>query len=456
MTDLDAKFQEIRRNVPPDLWPSIETRVPFEYAPTTRRRWPALIVAFLVGIGGLAVAWEAFRDRGAQTPASTVVVTSPAPRECPFGDTGASTASTEQFLQLTNGRGPTWLPSGFGLAQTWTDHADWSDATCREVTMYVSEGTQPPARDNLGSVGDWLVVADASGSCGNAVLGQGRCLEYLAQTPDGLTFRLQTIGVDRPDGDRIALSVSLDSGSSAPTPTPTYLPEDQTWAPATRTEGDRTIMPVTFPDGTTAELTYPDRLALQDLNVYLGTYADGPHGCGSQLDATRSDPHGGWLRGDSPLWEHMRPDGNTVELWNGGGGEILVYRFGAWSVMLHCQPNVTDQALATWADNLDGDQTPDGLLALVGSGPVHVNPWHDQNGPSVRLSDQHVIIDIQPQSDLCAPGGSQDVDTTDGVVQWCPRPEGSVRVYAIADGTSGRDLLQALVDGLEVHAVGQT
>jgi hypothetical protein len=281
----------------------------------------------------------------------------------------------------------------------------------------------------------------------------------MAQTPDGLTFRLQMMGVDRPDGDRIALSVSLDAGSSAPTPTltptPTYLPEDQTWAPDTRSEGGRTIMPVTFADGVTAELVYPDQLALQDLNVYVETFADGPHGCGTQLSTTRSDPHQGWLRGDSPLWEHVRPDGNTVELWHGAGGEIMVFRFGAWSTMLRCQPNVTDLTLTTWADNLDGRETPDGLLALTGTAPVRVNPWHDQNGPTVRLSDRDVIIDVQPRSDLCAPGSSRDVDATDGVVQWCPQSKGSVRVYANAFGASGRDLLQGLVDGLEIRAVRQ-
>ena len=217
MTDLDRKFQEVRRNQPPDLWSSIGTRLPVEPVSAPRRRWPVLIVAILVGIGGLALAWEGFRNKPAQVPASAPVLTSPAPRRCPWGIARVSTVSTEQFLQLTNGRGPTWLPEGFGLAQTWSDHADWSDGTCREVTMSVYGGTQAPPRGVLGSVGDWLVVVDAPGSCGNAVLGRGRCLDYVAPTRDGLTFGLQMMGIGRPVGDRIALSISLEPGPSPAT-----------------------------------------------------------------------------------------------------------------------------------------------------------------------------------------------------------------------------------------------
>jgi hypothetical protein len=233
MTDLDRKFQEVRRNEPPDLWSSIGTRLPVEPVSAPRRRWPVLVVAILVGIGGLAFAWEGFRDKPAQVAASAPVVTSPAPRQCPWGLARVSAVSTEQFLLLTNGRGPTWLPKGFGLAQTWSDHADWSDGTCREVTMSVYRGTQAPPRDVLGSVGDWLVVVDARGSCGNAILGPGRCLDYVAPTRDGLTFGLQMMGIGRPVGDRIALSISLEAGPSTHPPTVTQpVPAEFSFAEA--------------------------------------------------------------------------------------------------------------------------------------------------------------------------------------------------------------------------------
>src|SRR5207247_3757475 len=132
--------------------------------------------------------------------------------------------------------------------------------------------------------------------------------------------------------------------------------------------------------------------------------AEGAARSDQEMTATRPDPHERCIRGTIPLWEHERPDGAAVALWNGDGSDYLVYRFGAWSVMLPCEPTVTGQALTTWADQLDGVQSPDGLLDLEATAPIHVNPWHDANGPTVRLSNQGVIVDIQPGSYICKPG----------------------------------------------------
>ena len=60
-------------------------------------------------------------------------------------------------------------------------------------------------------------------------------------------------------------------------------------------------MPVTFPDGTTAELLYAPDLALEELSVYPDAFAKGgPSACGLAVYATRYDPHGVWIRGDAP------------------------------------------------------------------------------------------------------------------------------------------------------------
>ena len=46
-------------------------------------------------------------------------------------------------------------------------------------------------------VGEWTVIADASGPCRNALLGWGRCLEYEARTKRPTFLVLQMKGVDR-------------------------------------------------------------------------------------------------------------------------------------------------------------------------------------------------------------------------------------------------------------------
>ena len=120
---------------------------------------------------------------------------------------------------------PTWLPEGFGLLATYgwdgafdgnAGHGFWSDERCREVELdfnpnWRSSGEVMPG-DLRPWVGPWIVEADEPGECGNAVLGQARCLRYSAATPDGL-LGLSMMGLDRDEGDRIALSI-FDASSN--------------------------------------------------------------------------------------------------------------------------------------------------------------------------------------------------------------------------------------------------
>lgn len=246
------------------------------------------------------------------------------------------------------------------------------------------------------------------------------------------------------------------------TPPPTYLAADEWWAPPVYPEGDRLVMPVTFPEGTTAELVYPPELGLEELNVYPDTYGEGgPGQCGWPVYATRYDPHTGWITGREPLAEHIRADGTTVELWEGTPDnepyDYLVYRFGSWSVLVPCQwaGSIDREALAVWAENLLGEESPEGLLVLDGTPPLVLHPWRDQNGPTLRFSNQDVVIDVRPLSGQCDPssGWGGDTDASDGVVQWCVRREGGIYVYANAFSAEAEVFLQSLVDELVVRRV---
>jgi hypothetical protein len=249
-------------------------------------------------------------------------------------------------------------------------------------------------------------------------------------------------------------------GLVEPTTSPSYLALDERWAPPTYREGDHVVMPVTFPDGTTAELVYPPQLGLGELSVYPDAFADrGPRECGWSVSGTRYDPHAGWIGGDAPLAEHVREDGGIVALWEGTRDnepyDFLVYRFGSWSVLVPCRERIDEATLAIWAENLHGHEASDGLLVLEGTPPLVLHPWRDQNGPTLRLSDEDVIVDLRPLSEQCDPasGWGGDTDPGDGVVQWCAQPEGGIYVYANGFTGEGKDFLEALVDGLEVRHV---
>ena len=62
-------------------------------------------------------------------------------------------------------------------------------------------------------------------------------------------------------------SSDASESSASRSPSPSYLAESEPWAPPTYREGDHAVMPVTFPDGTTAELVYEAELKLEELSV---------------------------------------------------------------------------------------------------------------------------------------------------------------------------------------------
>jgi hypothetical protein len=223
-------------------------------------------------------------------------------------------------------------------------------------------------------------------------------------------------------------------------------------------------MPVTFPEGTTAEIVYPADLRLHEMSVYPDTFLDGgPRACGSTAHATRYDPHVGWITGHAPLTEHVRQDGGVVALWEGTRDNApynyLVYRFGSWSVLLPCKISAAplEGDLVMLAENLNGFETSDGLLVLEGTSPLVLHPWRDQHAPAIRFSDRDVVIDLRPSSEQCDPASESggDMDPLDGdmTVQWCVQPQGRIYLYANGFTPSGREFLQSLVSQLEVRNV---
>ncbi|MCD6020452.1 MAG: hypothetical protein K0R20_162 [Actinomycetia bacterium] len=213
-------------------------------------------------------------------------------------------------------------------------------------------------------------------------------------------------------------------------------------------------MPVTFPDGTTAEIVYPPDLRLEELSVYPDTYSEGgPEACGSTVHATRHDPLVGWIRGSEPLAEHLRQDDTVVALWEGTRDNepynYLVYRFGSWSALVPCTwSRQIEGDLAMLAENLDGFETREGLLVLDGRRPLVLHPWRD--AASLFISSKDVILDLRSQCDPARQ--TVDKNPQDGVIQWCMDPAG-IYLYANGFTPQGRDYLQRLVKELEVRNV---
>ncbi len=79
------------------------------------------------------------------------------------------------------------------------------------------------------------------------------------------------------------------------------------FAPATYREGDRVVLPITFPDGTRAELLYPPALEIAELGVV--PYGSGTLHGESPIPGRSDYGRDGltWPHYDGLIWPHPRP-----------------------------------------------------------------------------------------------------------------------------------------------------
>jgi hypothetical protein len=196
-------------------------------------------------------------------------------------------------------------------------------------------------------------------------------------------------------------------GGPAPTTAvpSTAPPEPAGFVPATTREGGRTVLPVTFPDGSTAELAYPTALDLAAMGLqpdvsFLRVRDPAPR---FQLVFSRGAPPGRLLGGDGPVGRDRTAGGRPVEVWRArpdpgvlpGTAYWVRYRIGAWTVLAAA----TDRAMAAEvARNLDGHQARDGLVVVDAGGPFALSRGYGEaRGAQLAIGDGDPRPDsIQP------------------------------------------------------------
>ncbi|GAA2837233.1 hypothetical protein [Nonomuraea rubra] len=147
--------------------------------------------------------------------------------------------------------------------------------------------------------------------------------------------------------------------------------------PAARVSGGTGTMPVTFPDGSRAEIGYPARLNLASLGAR--PYASGTlSGAGGEEFRVLTAP----LYGEAETAAGramIRPLTGHVGLWPGPPGvdaasQVLLFRFGDWRLALQDEPGgMTFEQRLAWAGNLRGTPGPDGFLTLSAGGPLRLS-----------------------------------------------------------------------------------
>jgi hypothetical protein len=231
---------------------------------------------------------------------------------------------------------------------------------------------------------------------------------------------------------------------------------NEVFVPPTHQEGDLTILPLVFPDGSRADLAYPTELRLAELGLspnILGELG----GCGSDAIITPVEQHGEIYTGAEPI--AVSEGASRVELWSGGpgwAGQYLVVDFGSWWFHMPCTGSVSDATLDEWAGSLSGRVTPDGFLVVSGSGRLRFRGA--EAGPLVgpefyldggRDAPAFVVLGL---AEACPRG--IDEDRQPGYASSCVEVgEGAMRIVVQADelGEAATDEAERFVDDVIEH-----
>jgi hypothetical protein len=245
-----------------------------------------------------------------------------------------------------------------------------------------------------------------------------------------------------------------------PVPGPTISPDPAqppTFIPQTYREGDRVVMPVTFPDGSTAEVLYPPEVDLASMGIrpYIA-------GCGRDFNFFyRYYPHGMEYDGDRPLGIYEGAKGSEVTLWKGRHGVDLYFRFRFedWTVLMYDYADgLTERQRAACTRALHGRQITEGFLVLsMPNPPPSITPLAESGR---QLSRSELMFgDLDPGLLLfpgqCRPSPDDGaVDRSNGnpetFASWCD-PAASMTVHAYDD--QDPDFIHAVREGLEFRSM---
>jgi hypothetical protein len=237
------------------------------------------------------------------------------------------------------------------------------------------------------------------------------------------------------------------------------------FTPPTRREGDTVVLPVVFPDGSTAELRSPPELDLAISGVWPRTAGALEKDAATGRDLLIVYDNAEGLRaGKAPVACYQGADRSQVELRQSQDPEVrfwLLFRFGAWTVALwdgNAGRLMGHQDRALWARSLVGHETEGGWLVLRGKHPLQLGAEHDGD---VQLQ----LGDLSPRAVLlwpvpCQPRRGPDTTMIAGHAvdlevgsQWfasycLPKAPMELHVYD-SDGSFGR----AVIEGLQVQRV---
>jgi hypothetical protein len=209
------------------------------------------------------------------------------------------------------------------------------------------------------------------------------------------------------------------------------------FVPPTSTEGDRTVLPLTFPDGSQVELVYPAGIDLTSHGV--GPYSSGYlSGIGRDFNiyfGTVEETLGRFTV--EQLGAYPDADGNPVGFYHLAdyGLEVnhLAFEFDGWTVLVYDyrrSAGMSDEQRATWARSFHGRVDQAGFLILTADPPLRLAEAGDHAGPSLSVGGEHAGLGLVVGP--CEPYDDPQEDPTSGQFSWCD-PVAEMVVHASGD-----------------------
>jgi hypothetical protein len=193
------------------------------------------------------------------------------------------------------------------------------------------------------------------------------------------------------------------------------------FVPPTHRDGDRVVLPLTFPDGTRVTLTYPPALAIAELGVR-------PYGSATLDDRVGRDflvHHGA-----------AEPRARSLEL-----------EFGRWTVEVYDydagDPGaMTEAERRSFRAGLHGRETADGFLILEATPPLKLAEAGDHAGPSLEFGMSRDSPWLLLFLVRCGPKAESSMR---GFSSWC------LSDSVVAHAYGGRRFRAAAAEGIELR-----
>jgi hypothetical protein len=220
--------------------------------------------------------------------------------------------------------------------------------------------------------------------------------------------------------------------------------------PPTQIEGDRTVLPVVFPDGTRADLSFSADLDLTSHG--LAPYSSGRIP-GFDRDFFIRYGLVDEFAGDYS-WElldtYLDDADESVGFYRIPGDEVdyLAFQFERWLVLVYdyrlvaSGPRMIDEDRVIWVENFHGTVTDEGFLVLEATPPLTLAQEGDHAGPQLSLHGSDGGLTLY----LADCESTDDPDRTDDYVNWCHVASG---IQIMASGTS--DFMDTVVSDLEIR-----